>query len=144
MKKILITTDFSHHSKYTLKYVLNFMKEIHVPCCVLLLNTYRVLETDVNQAITKNDELKKVSQEGLKKEQIEAQQTLSNPHITIETSSHLGSLENVICQLLRKEKFDMVAMGKNGGKHVETIAKILKDYECPLLITYHSMKNSTV
>ena len=136
MKKILITTDFSKHSKNTIKYVLNLFQTSQIPCQITLLNTYVVQQTDAKQVITMNDEMKRKSKEGLLAEEIEAKKLLNNSHISINTTSHMGSLKNVIWQLLKKEKIDLVAMGKDGGKHVETIQTLLKEEECPLLITY--------
>jgi hypothetical protein len=102
----------------------------------MLLNTYLVQQTDPGQVIKLNDELKNISKAGLEAERLEAVGKITNPHISIETSSHMGSLNYVILQFLQKEKIDMVAMGKNGGKHVETISTLLKQQHCPLLITY--------
>ena len=136
MKYILITTDFSHHSKYTVQYVLNFMQETNIPCRIILLNTYLPPQTDPDQVISVNDTLRMKSKIGLLQEMVEAQKNIRNPLITIETRSHIGTLKNVILQLLQNNKFDLVAMGKNGGKHVETISVLLKQQHCPLLITY--------
>lgn len=61
---------------------------------------------------------------------------VKNPNVTLEVASHMGSLNNVVLQLVQKDKFDMVAMGKSGGDNVETISKMLKQQKCPLLITY--------
>ena len=137
MTKIIITTDFSKDSKYTLEYVLNFMCKTQMPCKLLLLNTFMVQETDPKQVILLNDELKKKSKEGLERERAEALDKNPNPNITIELNSQMGSLKNVVRSLLLNDKFDLVAMGKDGGKHVEQIAALLKQIRCPLLITYH-------
>lgn len=136
MKKILIATDFSRHSKHTLQYVLNFFQDIQVPCHITLLNTYMVLPTDARQVIIMNDELKKKSLAGLHLEENEARQMIKNPHLKIEVISHMGSLKNVISNLFQAKKFDLVAMGKDGGKNVETVQTLLKQVECPLLVTY--------
>lgn len=136
MKKILITTDFSKHSKNTIKYVLDLLQKMAIPCTVVLLNTYMVLQTDAKQVITLNDEMKKKSKAGLLSEESEAKNLINNPLVTVQTISHMGSLKNVIHQLLKNENFDLVAMGKDGGKHVETIQGLLKEEQCPLLITY--------
>lgn len=136
MKKILITTDFSPHSKNTIQYVLDFLQETKIPCELNLLNTYMVLQNDASQVISLNDELKKKSKAGLLKEESEAKSQIKNPLISVHTTSTMGSLKNVIFQMLKKEKYDLVAMGKDGGKHVETIQGLLKQEKCPLLITY--------
>src|SRR5665647_862696 len=136
MKRILVTTDFSCHSKHTIDYVLNFLCETQIPCQLLLVNTYMVQQTDPKQVILLNDELKKKSKEGLEREREEAMKKVTNPRISIDVISHMGSLKNIIMQMLKTDKMDLVAMGKDGGKNVETIAALLKQQQCPLLITY--------
>ncbi len=136
MKRIIITTDFSYHSKHAIEYVLQLMREAQIACQLLLVNTYIVQQTDPKQVIILNDELKKRSKQGLEQEKIEALKKNTNPLITIETNSQMGSLTNVIKQMLHTYKVDFVAMGKDGGRHVEQVANLLKEQECPLLITY--------
>lgn len=136
MRNILVTTDFSLHSKNTLKYVLRFIRDTQIPCRILLLNTYVVSHKDPDQLITLNDELKKKSLEGLENERNEALKGLTNPNIEIETYSHLGSLNNVILQLMKKNSIDLVAMGKNQGHQVDVVSSMLKKHQCPLLVTY--------
>lgn len=135
MKKILIPTDFSPQSKHTIQYVLNLVQDTQVPCHILLLNTYVVQQTDPKQVIQVNDELKRKSKEGLDSALAEARTKIKNPSILIETASHMGSLNNVIMQVLQKEKIDLVAVCKAGGKHIEKIAATLHQMKCPLLIT---------
>lgn len=136
MKTILIPTDFSSHARYNLEYVLNLVRDTQVPCKLLLVNTYMVQQTDPREVISLNDELKQISKKGLELEKQHALRLSTNPNIQIETASHMGSLGNVVVQLLRRQKIDLVAMGKNGGKHVDSIATLLKQHKCPLLITY--------
>lgn len=136
MKRILIATNFSAHSGCTIKYVLNLFKDTQIPCHILLVNTYMVQQTDPLQVILVNDELKSRSKQNLETEKVCALALIDQAAITIETSSHLGTLKNVVQHLLQKDKIDLVAMGKNGGRHVETVANLLKKLKCPLLITY--------
>jgi hypothetical protein len=140
MKRIIIPTDFSYHSKHTIEYILNFMRETKIRCQLLLVNTYMVQQTNPTQVILMNDELKKKSKIGLELERIDALKKNTNPLITVETNSQMGSLTNVIKQMLQAEKIDLVAMGKDGGRHVEQIASLLREIECPLLITYINRK----
>lgn len=136
MKSILIPTDFSAQSRHTLKVVLDLMHKTQIPCHVLLLNTYLVKQTESQNLIQLNDELKNKSKAGLEKEREEAMRDLYNSNIKIETASHLGSLKNVIMQLHETHKFDLVAIGKDGGKQVDTIAAMLNRQQCPILITH--------
>lgn len=137
MKNVLITTDFSSDSRYTLEYVLDFLGLTTVPSRILLLNTYVVqLTGDPLQLVSMNDELKKTSKSLLEKEIQWARTYCTNPLITFECASHMGTLNNVILNILRREKIDLVAMGKSNGNHVENVASLLKQQNCPLLITY--------
>lgn len=136
MKNILITTDFTKDSRYSLQYMLELLKDVQSPCKILLVNTYMVQHTDPSKIIMLNDELKSKSKDGLEKQRSETLKLITNPNISIEVASHMGSLRNVIHQLLDSTKFDLVVMGKNGGKHVESVSTLLKQKHCPLLITH--------
>jgi len=136
MKKILIATDFSRHSRYTIEYILDLLEETQIACQICLLNTYMVQHTDPARVISLNDELKKKSKAGLERELDEMLKKVKNPKVSLEIASHMGSLNNVVLQMVQKEKYDMVAMGKSGGDNVETISKMLRQQKCPLLITY--------
>lgn len=113
------------------------MNDLQIPCRILLIHTYMVHQTDPELALSDNDSFKERSKAGLEAERLEALKHNKNPHISIETSSHMGSLNNVIQHLLKKEKIDLVAMGKNGGRHVASVATMLKKLKCPLLITHN-------
>jgi nucleotide-binding universal stress UspA family protein len=136
MKRILIPTDFSKHAGHSIDYVLNLFEQTQSPCRILLLNTYIFQQTDPKQVLIINDELKKRSKEGLAFQKEELLKRIKNPNITVETISHLGSLHNVVLQLLQKEEVDLVAMGKDTGKHLAQISELLKQHHCPVLITH--------
>lgn len=136
MKRIIIPTDFSSHSKHTLKYVLNMLSSSLTPFHISLVNTYLVQQTDPRQVIRINDELKKKSKEGLDRELEDAIQLNENPQISVTVIFQMGSLTHVIRQIIQTEKIHLVAMGKDGGKHVEQIEALLREQKCPLLLTY--------
>lgn len=136
MKKILITTDFSAHSRHTVDYVLDLFQDTQIACQILLVNTFKVLQTDPRKVIEINDELKKLSLTGLEKEKVEALKKINNPRISIDVASHMGSLNNVVLQIIQNEKIDLVGMGKKKGRHVEMMSSLLRKHRCPLLITY--------
>ena len=112
------------------------MDKAQIPCQIFLVNTYMVQQTDPKQVILINDELKRKSKEGLESELEEALSKNNNPQISINITSQMGSLTNVIRQMIQTEKIDLVAMGKDGGKHVEKVAALLKHHGCPLLVTF--------
>ncbi len=134
MKTILVTTDFTHHSRKSLDTVLELFGK--KSCRILLLNTFTVDNRDARDIIRLNDELKQQSREKLEEEKKLALQKNSGGDVIIETSSRMGSLGNVIGQILAAEEIELVAMGKNGGDHVQTVTQILKKFHCPLLITH--------
>ncbi len=139
MKNVLIPTDFSHHSRHSIECVLDLLQNTSKPCRILLVNSFMILQTDAKLVIAQNDEAKQISLDGLLRDKNFANKNLPNPLITIETVSHMGSLRNVISHLLLKERFDLIAMGKDGGKNIETISKLLKvENKCSLLVTYDS------
>lgn len=137
MKNILVTTDFSPPSQYSLRYILDLLRDTQSTSRVLLVNTYFFnLNNDPRDLVQLNDELKSHSKINLEKQKREALEWVRNPNIIIDTASHMGSLSNVITNLIRRENIDLVVMGKDSGNHVEQIAELLKKQNCPLLITY--------
>lgn len=143
MKRILIATDFSPHSRHTLKQVLNLVKDIQVPCKILLVNTYTVNESNPKLVISTNDRLKIESKAGLEAERSEALKLISNPNITIETSSHMGSLSNVLLKIIEQFNIDLIALGKDDGKKIKNISDQLKGKNCEVLVTDHSLIESS-
>jgi hypothetical protein len=135
MKKVLITTDFSAQSRHTLEVVLNLLKETHEQCQIIILNTYLVKYSDPERLISLNDELKIKSKTGLEIEKAAAVRLNTNQHVSIETTSHIGTLNNVIQYLIKRDGIDMVAMGKEDGNALEAVKLALKDHQsCSLLI----------
>lgn len=106
---------------------------------VLLLNTYLVSPNTPNEkVIEENDRIRKLSQNLLSQEKEAILKELlgnggEHQHITVETSSRMGTLQNIVSQMLEREKFDFVAMGKDGGRNVQTIASMLKTQKGPPL-----------
>lgn len=136
MKKILIATDFGPYTQHTIKYVLNLLEGTQDPCTILLVNTYMVdYLNDLDNIIPLNDELKAKSKAGLELVKNETLKLIKNKNISLETSSHFGSLYNVILNIQKKENIDLVAVGKNTDINLEAISELLKKQNCPLLIT---------
>jgi nucleotide-binding universal stress UspA family protein len=136
MKRILIATDFSPHSRTVIDCVVNMIKDNISHCEIILLNTYMVKETDPQKVISLNDELKLASKRSLEHERAELQKKITNPNVSVNIASHMGSLTNVISQLVKTHTVDLVAMGKDGGRNVENVSTILRQIGCPLLVTY--------
>lgn len=145
MKSILVATDFSPQSQHTLRFVLDLLKDTRESSRVLLINTYLInLNNASHELVQNNDELKSLSKKLLEDQKREALEWVRNPNIVIETSSHMGSLTNVVLNLVKKEKIDLVAIGKDGGSHIEQIVSQLKTYNCPLLITNDREQNKSL
>ncbi len=138
MKRIIIATDFSPHSQKTIEFVMGIVKDTTAPHEILLLNTYMVKETDPLKVIGLNDELKLASRRKLEHERSELQKKMRNPNIKIEIATHMGSLPNVVSQLIKANPVELVAMGKDGGRNVENVSVVLRQNGCSLLVTYLS------
>ncbi len=136
MKRIIIATDFSPHSRKAIDCVIGILEDTSAIYEVLLLNTYMVKETDPQKVIHLNDELKRASKKNLEHELELLRKKLQNPNITIKIASHMGSLTNVVSQLIKANPVDLVAMGKDGGRNVENVSVILKQNGTPMLVTY--------
>ncbi|MBT3980986.1 MAG: universal stress protein [Bacteriovoracaceae bacterium] len=135
MKRVLIPTDFSSDSFNTIDHVLKLLRFSNYSSYILLLNTYLIPSTTYpDKVIEMNDQIKQISEMNLKKELIKAQVLSSNQLISIETSSRMGTLYNVISELTKNEKFDIVAMGKDGGKHIQKVSETLKRLGGPTLL----------
>lgn len=132
MRKILITTDFTLEATRNITMVLEFLNDSKSPVSVLLLNTYLLPRSEPALVIELNDELKKKSREGLAKTQESALRKNSNPMVTIETASHLGSLFNVVQNLLGREKYEIVSFCEAGA---DRVAELIRKESCPILIT---------
>lgn len=133
--KILIPTDFSTNSKGLIDNVLESVHYSSLVTEVLLLNTFIVKETDPELVITANDKLKSDSKTFLGLLKSEADEKYKNPNIVIATASHLGSLKNVVQQILKKEKFDIVTVTKEQARELNSIRDFLKENGCLLVIT---------
>lgn len=139
MKKILIATDFSPESKQAIKCIVDFFQNIQVSCRILLLNAYLIPKNVESKNIIQVNDLAKInSQKGLKKECHQTLKLITDANMQVETISHMGSLTNVISNITKKEKIDLIVMGKDGGKHVNKVTDLLKDSlsACPLLIVF--------
>ena len=135
MKNVIIATDFSSHSKNTFQHVLKMLQDTKIPCQIILLNTYMVNEKDPGQVISANDRLKNESRERLEIERQEILKLISNPNITVTTASHIGSLNNVLHQLMQKDQVDLVVMGKGDQEIVAAVSKVLKNKNCRLFVS---------
>lgn len=112
------------------------LKDTQEVCQIILLNTYLVKYSNPDLLISLNDELKYKSKVGLEIEKSIAQKMISNEKIKIATASHIGSLTNVMQNLIKKEKIDLVAMGKDSGKLISSVENMLKSQNlCPMLVT---------
>lgn len=136
MKHFLVVTDFSSEAYHSLRLILQSEKNTRVPVRILLVNTYLVdLKDEPHLLLQKNDLLKAQSKQNLEKQKSDELIWVRNPLITIETASHMGSLANVILNLIAKEDFDAVVIGKSESFAVKEIEKLLKKQKCSLIIT---------
>lgn len=132
--KILVPTNFSPDSTKLLEELLVKVQDTRTPTEILLLNTFTVKETNPALVISENDRLKKESLQNLQKLKISTDQKVTNPFILITIASHLGTLRNVIQQILIKEDFDELAISKEQSSDISGIMTFLKEKSCAVYI----------
>lgn len=132
--KILIPTDFSQNSKGLIDEVIASLGETETLTEILLLNTFIVKETDPELVIVANDKLKSESRMSLEELKQLTLNKVLNPHIQIQTASHLGTLKNVIQQILKKERFDQLTVTKEQASDLSAIREFLKEKTCAFVI----------
>jgi len=135
MMKVLLHTEFTPASNNSLCYVLGLFKSASIPIQIMLVNTYIVQQTDPNQVIAANDEMKRKSKAKLDLEASRAKELNSNTNITFETFSHMGSLHNVFSQLASKNEINLAVIAREDVNQTEGIATMLRKSQCPLLVT---------
>jgi hypothetical protein len=132
--KILIPTDFSHTSKSLIEQIVNSLHETETLTEILILNTFIVKETDPEQVIVANDKLKSESKTSLEELKSLTMSKILNPNVQIQTVSHLGTLKNVIQQILKKERFDQLAVTKEQASELTAIKDFLRERACSFVI----------
>jgi nucleotide-binding universal stress UspA family protein len=134
MKTLLMVTDFSQAAGTVFRAAVDFFGNCAVFCHVILLNTYLIPATPANQLVAVNDEMKKKSLEGLKKECKVAQELIKDKKMTFEILTQMGSLESVMVHIVEDKKVDLAIMATDGAKNRDEILAILRRLSCPLLI----------
>jgi hypothetical protein len=56
----------------------------------------------------------------------------------------MGSLSNVIVNLVKKENIDLIVIGKDGGNNIAQISGLLTLHPCHLLITQDKLHGQIV
>jgi nucleotide-binding universal stress UspA family protein len=134
MKSVLVATDFSPQSQTALTYVLDLLRDTKENVRILLVNTYLVdFNRDPQELLRLNDELKLHSRRNLESIKSDALAAIHNPLISIEICSHMGSLANVLTNLIEREKIDAIAVGNENGKFGDQLALLLKKHNCLVL-----------
>lgn len=134
MRVLLIATDFSQAAGAAIRYAVDFFEDCASFCHVILLNTYLIPSTPANQLVAVNDEMKKKSLEGLKKECKAAQELIKGEKMTFEILTQMGSLESVMVHVVEDKKVDLAIMATDGAKNRDEILGVLRRLSCPLLI----------
>lgn len=128
MKQVLIPTDFSDASTRAITQAIKIFQKSGVPCHILLLNTYLVPKSPGLNIIEANDAIKKQSLSAMEMQKKKIQALIKNSSsIQVDTVSILGALKNVLARVIKENKIDLVIMGKDEGKHVAEISKVIKE-----------------
>jgi nucleotide-binding universal stress UspA family protein len=138
MKSILIPTDFSEISRDAILHTLSLFRTERKEIRLTLLNAYLVPNVDSENAVLINDQLKEKVNKRLLSERDKITELTKDYKIHFEAFAYMGSVENVIPEILKKQKFDLVVMGKNGGQFIEKVSRALRENnsKCPLLTVY--------
>ncbi|MBL7664522.1 MAG: hypothetical protein JNM93_05270 [Bacteriovoracaceae bacterium] len=138
---ILIPTDFTTQARSLLRYVLDLSQNTQEHLNFFLLNTYLVqMNTEPNQLLQNNDELKQKSKLMLEEEVEWARHYSKNTKLNIMPVSHMGSINNVILNLLSKKAINLVILGDEDHVHRD-IALFLQSQNYPVLSIPVTKKN---
>lgn len=132
--KILVPTNFSPDSIKLLEELLLRIQDTRTPTEILLLNTFMVKETNPALVISENDRLKRESLQNLQLLKATTDTKNKNPFILVTVASHMGTMRNVIQQILTKEDFDELAITKEQSSDISGIMKFLKEKSCSVYI----------
>lgn len=127
-------TDFSDAAGDVVQYAVDLFQGGGSCYHMVLLNTYLVPATPANQLVAVNDEMKRKSLAGLKKECKVAQALVKDEKMTFEILTQMGSLESVMARVIEEKKIDLAIMAMDGSKNRDEILGILRRLSCPLLI----------
>lgn len=145
MMNLLVPTDFSYTSKHSIKQFLKDFGKLIGSVNITLVNAYELTNVDVGNAVILNDNMKSLSKKKLEqlKEEILTEAERLQPNFTL--ISHIGSIENVIKEVLNSGNYNLIIMGKNGGSYIEKVSKVLNGIhsKCPLIIMYPPGRNQS-
>lgn len=138
MMNLLVPTDFSYTSKHSIKQFLADFGSMANSINITLLNAYELADVDVGNAVILNDNMKAESKNNLDQFKTEIQDAAKSLNLEFKLISHIGSIENVIKEVLNQGSYNLIIMGKNGGSYIEKVSKVLNKIhsKCPLIIMY--------
>lgn len=118
MKNILIATDFSPIALNAVHYGNKLAQDISAN--IILLNTYQIpiSYTEVPLVTISLDEIKKISEDGLKELQ-ENLEKIGNKKNNISYISRLGDIADVIEEIKKEEDIDIIITGTKGVSGIE-------------------------
>lgn len=130
MKNILVLTDFSHAAENALKFVLTWLSDVKMKCHVLLLNTYLIPLSPVDELVQINDELRISSQKKLREELRKVDTMTRDTNLTFELLSYMGSVKNVLHYLTADKNIQFLAISDNVLPELGPLANL----KCPVLV----------
>lgn len=134
MKKILVATEFSAPSENALKSVAKWIKAASGIWTVVLLKTYKIAPgTPSDRVIEENDRIKVLAQELLAEEREFLLRELEGKSVRVEAGARMGSIHNIVGQMLAKDDFEAVAVFKDNEGFRE-INQIFQGRKLPALV----------
>jgi hypothetical protein len=139
MKKILLLVNDPLPAENALASTIHFLGAHSITCSILLLRTYLVPKASKQEVIFLNDQAKDKSQQELlaMQEKILKYTSPWASSLLVESQSTMGSLRNIIPQIIEERKIDLVIVGAE-NKQEDEVANCLQtsQYKCPLLIIF--------
>ncbi|MBN21215.1 MAG: hypothetical protein CL678_07995 [Bdellovibrionaceae bacterium] len=136
MKSILLPTDFSDISRNTAFQVLRLFKQSSELISLVFVSSYLLPIVDSQNAVVVNDLVKAQVLENLENEKRFFLKFSKEMKLSIEVKARFGSIENIVPELLKSEKFDLIAVGRAHSGDLLSISRSLKEkgLSSPLLI----------
>lgn len=138
MAKVLIPTDFALASRRALEFGLSVFDTAGVRADFLLLNVFSLASASLEGWAQRVEEWKKNSALAFEELLASAKCSYRFDHVSFETLSYIGSLENVLAYVAQERDVDCVIMGFSRLPSMEDkekdVERILRRLSCPVLI----------
>ena len=138
MAKVLIPTDFALASRKALEFGLTIFDMAGVKADFILLNVFTLPSPSLEGWVLRLEEWKKNSILAFEELLNLVKRSHRFDHVSFETLSYIGSLENVLAYVVPERDVDCVIMGLPRSPSLEEkeneVQRIVRRLSCPILI----------